>query len=544
MLQPDLESVGINGFAIKEMNHNIYGFEAIKQHTFVLYKMLEFLEVNRDEVIGIYNKSNYENICCMYACLLYGANFTIIDGNDSENIWLVKKPLLGVDLLLSDFYKDNYIVTIDPTYYKVNTDCAVVRALGIKDRLQFRENLELFYSLVVDDFDYENSEYPVLDMKKLEQRTCAVYHKGATVDAFKTSVFSVDRIVYGIENSIDKLEYEGDKVLYMETFDLLYDIVNGVINPLSKGKQVLFADTSSYENTLYSCMNLRATDMYVNAFTLEKILDLIIEDLPDWVTKLKGIFGIDQLFKLALQYKFRKIFGKQLKHLVVVGKIRKPYILNCLSLKITTVYAMTEVASFITCKSHKKLKKDFSVGKIDTENVLIVGKRSHNHGGIMIYSPDMAVTCIPEEVRSESYINHSYKGRLWTKDIGYIDSDDELHVINKSSLIFEMDNGKLIMTGEMLEIALSKQFVREALIVKPLGDSRRLVMLIEPNIDYVQEHGLSYEQLQFKCNELRLYINKRFKGNIPLTAVEVFTDPEGLSRDTFKILSRQLTSNS
>ena len=425
----------------------------------------ELWELIVNEAVGIYNKKNFENICSIYACLLYGANFSVIDSNDSEDIWLVKKSLVGIDLLISDFYTDEYIVTVKPTDCRVNMNCGALKNLGDETFTSFATRTAKLYS-DAQMWEIEcNIDLPAADIKQLEQRNTMVYHKGATVDAFKVSIFTLDRVIYGIENSVDKLEYEGDKVLYMETFDLLYDIINGVVNPLTKGKQVLFTDTSSYENQLYSCMNLRATDMYVNAFTLEKILYLIADDLPDWVLYLKGYPLGNKVFKFVFKQLFYKIFGKQLKHIVVTGKIRNTFLLNCLDIRITTLYTMTEIASFVACKSHNKLKNNFSVGKVNTEDVLVVGKRPSNHGGVMLWAKDMSVGCIPDESHKESYYGHAVKGRLWTKDIGYIDVNDELHVIDKSSLIFEMDNGKLVMTGEMLEISLSKRFIKRHLLL-------------------------------------------------------------------------------
>ena len=210
------------------------------------------------------------------------------------------------------------------------------------------------------------------------------------------------------------------------------------------------------------------------------------------------------------------------------------------SLKITTLYTMTEVASFVTSKVHKKLEKNFSVGAVNAEDISIVSKRANRYGGIMLYASDMAVSCLPQSELMASFITHEYAGRLWTRDIGYIDSNDELHVINKSSLIFETNTGKLVPTGEMLEIALMEPFIKDAIIAKPHGDDRRLVMLVEPNREYAEDNGLSYEELQFRCNALRLKINSQFHNDAKLYGVVLFTDPEGITRETFKIVSRQL----
>ncbi len=542
MLQKDLSCIIPSSTAMVDSEFNIHSFEDIKKHIHSIVKMFEKIEIGEKEAVAIYNKSNYENICCIYACLVHGVNFTIIDSSDSESILYVKKPIIGVDIVLSDFYDDPYTLTINTSVMVVSSNSSPVRELSPTVLADFTmRSVEIADSFFAEKvLVYEEIELPVVNDTKLENRVCAVYHKGAIIDSYKTSVFTLDRVLKGIDHSTNNLEFVGDKVLFMEPFDLLYDVVNGVMNPLGKGIEVLFTDTSSIENLLYSCKVLRATDLYVHSYTFEKVLSLIESELPDYVRTFKANPLLSWIYQLVFRNHFFKIFGKGVKHLIITGKINRTAMINVLGLKVTTLYTMTEVTSFVAAKTHKKLKKDFSVGKVNTDNVLIVGKRANSYGGIMIFADNMAVSSLPQESLMESFINHNYKGRLWTRDIGYIDHDDELHVINKSSLIFEMDNGKLVSTGEMQEIALMEAFVKETIIVKPLGDNRRLVMLIEPNKEYAEEHSLSYEELQFKCNELRLKINSRFNGEVQLHAVKVYTDPEGITRDTFKIVSRQI----
>lgn len=539
MLQKSLNKIG-NTTAVIGVGYNTFSYGEIQRHTHAIVKTFEMLELNKNEAVGIYNRCNFENICSLYACFIYGANFTIINSSDSEDVLFVKKPLIGIDLLLSDFYDDPYTLTLNPKNGKLSVNSRPIRDLRGESLNNFRKNVDRVFEIFFEEKSFHafpNEELSI-DESLLAERMASVYHKGATGDTYKIALFTLDRIVKGIENSCKKLDFEGDKLLFLESFDLLYDVVNGIINPISKGVEIQFANMWSIETALSSCMNYRATDVYVHAYTLEKILEMIDSNLPDWVRALKVKSFTYPLYKLLFRWEFFKVFGNNLRHLIVTGKINRINLIKSLGLKVTTLYTMTEIASFVALKSHSKLKKDYSVGKINTDHISIVGKRSNRYGGIMVYAEDMEVSCLPAEHLNESFQDHKLKGRLWTRDIGYLDSDDELHVINKSNLIFEMDNGKMVPTGEMLEIALRSPFVKDALIVKPLGDSRRLVMLIEPNTDYVEERSLDLENLQFMCNELRVTINSKFKNSVPLHNVLVFTDPEGISRETFKIVSR------
>lgn len=475
--------------------------------------------------VGIYNSSEFQTVASIMACLEAGINYIVIPSQETESGYTARCSMGGVDLLVSDMRIDDNYITFHPTRGLSTKGGTAVDILGGPEVLaEIASKVELVMSC-------NDLTSVVADSSTRRDRMHLCFHTGVCLEGYKFSGFTLDKVVKGIDNAQavhNFMDCEGT-VLFLERLDLTYDIVTGVLAPLEKGIKVVFANTSSH-GTLLSSLNSYAGSIYTSATTIENLLTLLENEVPPLFKKMGS-----WVKKLYLKRLISNYFNSSIKHLLVTGKINRFDLLNLLGCPITTLYTMCEVASYVSFKRHDKLTADSSVGKVNKEYISLINSNiANDHGGIMVYTDDMSITT-NSSFKEESFF-HQFRGRLWTKDVGYIDANNELHVLNKTNLVFEEYNGKLIPTGKIIEFALSRPFVKKALLVSTT--KAKLTLLIEPDLDWAESKEASLEDLQFVCRDLSTNIYNNFNGSYPIEAV-LYTDRDGLDTQLYKILVRR-----
>lgn len=517
-----LRENSIDETAIVDSDGMVYSFRTLDMNIRRLSNMLTAVAPSQ---IGIHNESEFQTICAIKACINTGTNFIVIPKEEPEESYIVRCSMASIDLLISDFHIDENYITLHPLRGIVTRGGIAADIIGSEEILN---DLILKVDLVMSCTELSNV---YVDAATRKQAVHICFHKGVCLEGYKFSGFTLDKLLIGIDNAQrihNYMDCEGT-VLFMERLDLTYDIINGVLAPLEKGIKVVFANTSSH-NTLLNSLSVYAGTIYISATTLENLLTLLEGEMPKIFKKAGS--AVRNLFLKRL---FSNYFNSSIKHLLVTGKINKYKLINLLGVPITTLYTMCEVTSFVSFKRHEKLTPDSSVGKVNKEHVQIINSdHTYDHGGILVYTDDMTITT-NASFTEESFF-HRFPGRLWTKDVGYIDADHELHVLNKTNLVFEEYNGKLVPTGKIIELALSKPFVKKALLISTTKS--RLTLLVEPNVDWAESKKANLEDLQFLCRNLSSDIYRNFNGSYPIDAV-LYTDKDGLDTQLYKILIRR-----
>lgn len=458
-------------------------------------------------------------IAAFLACMNCDVNFGVCPyvGEDTDEL-SVKNAILSTDLLISDYHVDRHILTVGSEGIdRVGYEAGML--LGGTDSVSnIMTAVNAIFGGMLGD------SVPIIEVYPTE-KLFYNFHKGIDASGYKFSIFTKDKVDNGIEKSLNLL-YEED-LTFFDKFEMLYDILNGVLSPISHGYTVKFCNTATYETLLYSMYG--AKSIYSSAYTFERALELIIKNSSyiKWLRRHK-------LTKRLAGYLIKKAFSSfsnKLDRIILTGKIRRISDINSLRIPVTTMYTMGEIASFVSLDTHKKLAQNYAVGFVNLNHVQIAA-RDGKFGGVMVYTNDMAVSTNDNYVK-DSFM-HKYLGRLNTRDIGYM-QDGKLHIVDKDSFVYEYFNGTIVNTGIIVNKALNSPWCSDAMLVS--DNSNKLVLLVSPDNDYASKHHLRLEDIEHQAAVLEGSINRSRNGAFPVS-VRVWTGKNGLDRDTYKIIVR------
>ena len=471
--------------------------------------------------VMISHRSDALNIATFLACLNTGVNFSLMPYEKNHSVIEAKCGIANTDLLLSDYTVHEFILTVDPTGIN-EVRLPTVKILGghkyvdsLRKLVDSRFNLDMIPPTTV-----HNNPADVTMMS---------FHRGASAEAFKFSGFSLEKVLRGL-NKGGMLGYESD-VVFLERFEMVYDIINGILAPLSRGYTVKFARTDTYEQMLSSIS--QASCIYSGAYTFEKLLETVDGDISN-INTLKKHPHLKFVRRYLLRKKFKREVGK-LDRIILTGKIRKIDLINALKVPVTTLYTMAEVASFIALQTHEKLSSVYSVGKV-SDRVEIVSIGDGHQGGIFVYTDDLAAATNASYV-VEKFM-HNRLGRLNTRDIGYI-KDGELYVIDKDVFVYEYVNGQRVDTALIINRALEVPYIKDAMLVS--NHNTDVTLLVEPDVEFCTDNDMSLDDIKCRLTAFEYELNKDRNGGFHVS-VCCYTDKDGLNRQTYSIVSRGLSS--
>jgi len=479
------------------------------------------LEINRIESILMYlkpesilirNSGSFLNVACIMAALQTNTTYTVVSPDAPEYEYYTKLSMLNPDIIFTDLGVEEYRLVIN---LKRN---AVEVGKGYK--LLMADSYIFIHKLLTKV--HSSTSYYVSN--EIDPKM-ACFHRGASVQGYKFSMHLFKHIYKGLTKSQVYLGYEKKStVLYLENLELLYNVINGVLAPLANGSTVKFVGKEPLDTKLWN------TVLYSSTYLLETYLATLLNAMP------KSINNCITR-PVALRYAAIKYFGTNINRLILNGKPSNTSLINNLNRKVTLLYTMCEVASFVSCKTHRKLNEKSSVGNpVDKDSIKILSNSAKEYGPIMIHTEDMCVST-NQSYSIESFF-HVEPGRLNTKDIGYLDKKGEVVIINKSNLIYETHYGKLIEIGKYTDYALSQNFVKNVQIIR--NDKGRLIMYIEPNLEWAVKEKLSVFNLYDLTYELEENFKKKFKHAYPMSLF-LYLEEDGLDQQFYKIINRRET---
>lgn len=514
---------------------NTYIGREIITRVSMLVRAFSCLGITSDDTVGIYCKNEMYGIATILACISYGANFTVLDTTDAIEDTRVKIVLAGVSnsLIVSEEVLDESIITLNPNTFEIINKGWAYFTLDDVERQQIRQIYKVVRDLELDKWKAKVIDEDILfDTEHSYDYLVGInFHIGITKGIFNASRFKIQDILKGIEEATNHYVAKDAKtVLMFEPFNLLYDIVNGILAPLLNGKHVVVAKNTDLSSVANGIIKSKADTLYVSNLT--------------WKWFLTSLKKEDKNRKFCKTYftkrMFRKLLGDNFKHVIITGKITENAgLFNMLRVKYSNLYVMNEVISFIGSATYNKIPK--KIWLTPRPNVsLRAGGNDSTYGEINIICDDLFHSYLHNQEKTLYFditIHEStpkdVEGKFKTEDIG-LTRNGKLLILGKAKNIFVNENGVVIETGKIRMIAKRFKVIREATLV---NYQNKLILLVEPDFEYIDnnynDEGIVVRDLQKVLN----LVNKSVRKHSQLHKIIWTKDPNGLPRKNYRIIS-------
>jgi len=502
----------------------------------LLARTFSCVGVSSEDTIGIYTKNEMLGVASILACLSYGANFTILDTNDDIEDTKVKLVLSGVSkgLILSEEVLDESILTINPETFEVIAKGWNYFTLDEVEKKQISQIFDIVKDFHADVFDVDKEvSLPMYDkIIHFDYIAGIIFHDGISKGIFNASRFKHNAIIKGIEEAVRNFPAKEHKSLVnVEPFNLLYNIINGIIAPMLNGVHVQMGSGANFIEVADYIKSSKARTVYISSYALEETL----------TTLSKEVTTFPVIRQFLLRRLFKKMLGKNVKHFIIPGLIKNRHIINALKKKYSNLYVMIEVASFIASATYNKIPKHtWLKPRLNVSLTTGVPTKNDTLGEIVVLSDDLFHSYLYNGAKTRffnAFIHESspkdVEGKFKTEDIGLI-RNGKLLVKGKAKHIFVNENGMVIETGKILLIANRFKIVKESTIV--IKDNR-LILIVEPNFDYIDKNYRDPEKVKSEFAKIKELVNKQVYRHSRIDRIIWINNPNGLYRKNYKIIS-------
>lgn len=515
---------------------------SILRRVYTYTKLFKDLQVNSNNIVGIYTDNPAHACALVMACMCYGVNFAIFDPNENRNEVLAKAFITDQSsynwLMFSEFVIDNTFnnfMTISPSTLSVLSKGIAYRDFPEDVQREF-DDMYNHYPYLVKDEDRMSKKMITLPINYLKAEATKllgiVYHDGISKGVFNAAKFPHSSIYKGLYNIIEHEEFPiKGPILCVETFGLLYNLTNGLLYPMLIGVRVVYIRESDYYSIVQSSGTTKIRTLYSSANKLEYMLRVLEKDtiplLRWWIFK--------PILNYVIKSKIRNIFTSSLKECIIYGKTYRRDLINAMGKPVTVLYTMTEVTTYIASKNFKRLPKRIGLLPRKDVKVEVNHKNDEDFGEITVYADDMFISYLTGLDTAEALLkDRKTLGKLSTGDIGYFKSKF-LFVMDKATQIFSNNKGKTIETDKIKKIAQNFDFVKTVHVINVKGS---LTVVIEPDFEIIENRKMSPQSVYNRLDNIKLFINKELRTVSAVEDVIMYDDPKGLPRKNAKIISR------
>lgn len=257
---------------------------------------------------------------------------------------------------------------------------------------------------------------------------------------------------------------------------------------------------------------------------------------------IKGLLKVPGLSG-KLYGKFRAklidVFGGNFIEIVIGGAALNAEVetfLRKINFPFTVGYGMTECGPLISYKPwpHNKFA---AVGQmVDTLEIRIdsaVTGTDDGTGEIQVRGENVMLGYYKNEEATKATIDAD--GWLHTGDIGMVDDEGYIYIKGRHKSMLLGPSGQNIYPEEIEARLNNLPFVEESLV---LEKDKKIIALVYPNMDAVDNAGLTEQQLEMKMEENRKELNKQLPVYSRLTKVDLY--PEEFEKTPTKKVKRYL----
>lgn len=365
------------------------------------------------------------------------------------------------------------------------------------DELQFNEKISCH------NFpDSELQFYIKSNQNDIEDDAVVIYTSGTTgnpkgvVLSFKNLLFNLEAVSEGV-----KIFTPNDRVLAFLPFHHIFPLAGTLLAPFVLNAQIIINEDLTPEIIFKNIKTHKITIMIAVPRFYALIHKKIFEKINNSII-LKTIFRFTKLvnnLKFS-QFVFKKIqheFGGSMRFFVAGGAALDGKIgvdLKALGFDLLEGYGMSETAPIITFTRPQKYCMNSAGKAIPKIDLQIID------GEITVSGPNVMKGYLNKPIETAEVIR---EGKLFTGDLGHLDSKGRLFITGRKKEIIVLQNGKNISPYEIENkiLTLSKYISEVGVFAK----DDRLTILIYPNFDEIRKDNLSSLKNYFQMEVVNVF---------------------------------------
>ena len=390
-------------------------------------------------------------------------------------------------------------------------------------------------------FSKEDIQYAELDNDKIVELNYTSGTTGFSKGVMLTGNNLAGNVTYA--RTLDLL-FRGERELCFLPLAHAYSCAFNLLVPMAFGVHVyLLGKTPSPKILLKAFEEVKPNLILTVPLILEKIYKkMILPQLSKTTMKLAlNIPLLDSRIYAQIRKKLVDAFGGRFREVIVGGAAMNDEVIDFLykiKFPFTVGYGMTECGPLISYDHHYEYVPG-SCGQIlkGIMKVRIDSEDPYNKVGEIQVSGENVMRGY---YKNEEATNNVFTDDGWlrTGDLGTIDKDNHIFIRGRSKTMILGPSGQNIYPEEIESKLNNLPFVMESIIIEKNG---KLVGLVYPDYDTVDNTGISHEDLPVIMEQNRVELNKLLASYEAVSSLQLY--PTDFEKTPKKSIKRYLYSN-
>lgn len=390
-------------------------------------------------------------------------------------------------------------------------------------------------------FSKEDIQYADLDNDKIVELNYTSGTTGFSKGVMLTGNNLAGNVTYA--RTLDLL-FRGERELCFLPLAHAYSCAFNLLVPMAFGVHVyLLGKTPSPKILLKAFEEVKPNLILTVPLILEKIYKkMILPQLSKTTMKLAlNIPLLDSRIYAQIRKKLVDAFGGRFREVIVGGAAMNDEVIDFLykiKFPFTVGYGMTECGPLISYDHHYEYVPG-SCGQIlkGIMKVRIDSEDPYNKVGEIQVSGENVMRGY---YKNEEATNNVFTDDGWlrTGDLGTIDKDNHIFIRGRSKTMILGPSGQNIYPEEIESKLNNLPFVMESIIIEKNG---KLVGLVYPDYDTVDNTGISHEDLPVIMEQNRVELNKLLASYEAVSSLQLY--PTEFEKTPKKSIKRYLYSN-
>lgn len=390
-------------------------------------------------------------------------------------------------------------------------------------------------------FSKEDIQYAELDNGKIVELNYTSGTTGFSKGVMLTGNNLAGNVTYA--RTLDLL-FRGERELCFLPLAHAYSCAFNLLVPMAFGVHVyLLGKTPSPKILLKAFEEVKPNLILTVPLILEKIYKkMILPQLSKTTMKLAlNIPLLDSRIYAQIRKKLVDAFGGRFREVIVGGAAMNDEVIDFLykiKFPFTVGYGMTECGPLISYDHHYEYVPG-SCGQIlkGIMKVRIDSEDPYNKVGEIQVSGENVMRGY---YKNEEATNNVFTDDGWlrTGDLGTIDKDNHIFIRGRSKTMILGPSGQNIYPEEIESKLNNLPFVMESIIIEKNG---KLVGLVYPDYDTVDNTGISHEDLPVIMEQNRVELNKLLASYEAVSSLQLY--PTEFEKTPKKSIKRYLYSN-
>ena len=390
-------------------------------------------------------------------------------------------------------------------------------------------------------FSKEDIQYAELDNDKIVELNYTSGTTGFSKGVMLTGNNLAGNVTYA--RTLDLL-FRGERELCFLPLAHAYSCAFNLLVPMAFGVHVyLLGKTPSPKILLKAFEEVKPNLILTVPLILEKIYKkMILPQLSKTTMKLAlNIPLLDSRIYAQIRKKLVDAFGGRFREVIVGGAAMNDEVIDFLykiKFPFTVGYGMTECGPLISYDHHYEYVPG-SCGQIlkGIMKVRIDSEDPYNKVGEIQVSGENVMRGY---YKKEEATNNVFTDDGWlrTGDLGTIDKDNHIFIRGRSKTMILGPSGQNIYPEEIESKLNNLPFVMESIIIEKNG---KLVGLVYPDYDTVDNTGISHEDLPVIMEQNRVELNKLLASYEAVSSLQLY--PTEFEKTPKKSIKRYLYSN-